>query len=176
MLPQLPKLLSLTMATSFRCLILIVCFVLRLTNGQGEMTERVYTHVSYTTSVFLFEAALGFVLNGEIYPNGSTVLRTDIGEGVAALNCTTDRAGCCRALDGAAAGEFYFPNGTKVPILGNVPSSHTYYRNRGTGFIRLNRRPNGTLTGQFRCEIPDASGTLVNLFEFINIGMLYEVC
>ena len=110
-----------------------------------------------------------FVLNGVTYPNGSTVLRTVIGEEANALQCTTDRADCCRGGDGAAAGHFYFPNGEQVPILGNDASIRTYYRNRGTGFIRLNRRSVATETGQFRCEIPDASGTLVNLF--INIGM-----
>ena len=98
------------------------------------------------------------------------MLRTDIGEGEAALQCTTDRVDCCRGSDGiAAAGQFYFPNGTQVPILGN-DLSRTYYRNRGPGFIRLNRRSNGVIIGQFRCEIPDASGTIVNLF--INIGVL----
>ena len=83
---------------------------------------------------------LGFVLNGVSYPNGSTVLRTDIGEGAAALQCTTDRAGCCRT---ERAGEFYFPNGTMVPVLGADPSIHTYYRSRDSGFIRLNRINNG---------------------------------
>ena len=119
--------------------------------------------------MFSFEAALGFVLNGLNYPNGSTVLRTDIGEGdAAALLCITDRADCCRRSDGAvAAGEFYFPDCSKVPLSDN-DMSRTYYRNRGTGFIRLNRRSNGVITGQFRCEIPDASGTNVTLF--INIG------
>ena len=97
------------------------------------------------------------------------MLRTHIGEGDAALQCTTNRANCCRSRDGQAVGYFYFPNGTEVPILGFVSDIRTYYRNRGIGFIRLNRRPNGTITGQFRCEIPDASGTLVNLT--INIGM-----
>ena len=100
-----------------------------------------------------------------MYPDGSTVLRTDIGEGDAALFCTTDRVGCCTA--GGRAGQFYFPDGTQVPTQGDTSS--TYYRNRGVGFIRLNRRPIGDETGEFRCEIPDASGTIVNLF--INIGM-----
>ena len=120
--------------------------------------------------MFSSEAAFGFVLNGVTYTNGSTVLMTDIGEGDAALQCTTDRADCCRDSDGTAAGHFYFPNGEQVPILGNDASIRTYYRNRGLGFIRLNRRSVATETGRFRCEIPDASGTLVNLF--INIGML----
>ena len=94
------------------------------------------------------------------------MLRDDIGEGDAALQCTTDRAGCCNGT--GRAGEFYFPDGTIVPISGGIDLTRTYYRNRGSGVIRLNRRPNGTITGWFRCEIPDASGTLVNLF--INIG------
>ena len=42
-----------------------------------------------------FESALGFVLNGVNYSNGSTVLRTDIGVGDAALQCTTDSTTCC---------------------------------------------------------------------------------
>ena len=110
--------------------------------------------------------ALGFVLNGVTYPNGSIVLRTDIGEGDAALNCTTDRVGCCRPSDGRA-GDFYFPNGDQVLNMRNSQSG--YYRNRDTLVVRLHRRSVATETGQFRCEIPDASGTNVTLF--INIGM-----
>ena len=114
---------------------------------------------------------LGFVLNGLSYPNGSTVLRTDIGEGVAALLCTTDSTTCCTNAPGETrAGYFYFPDGTQVPIQGIATSP--YYRTRGSRMIGLNRRSNIPTqpTGQFRCEIPDASGTTVNLF--INIGGL----
>ena len=95
------------------------------------------------------------------------MLRTDIGEVDSALRCNTDRAGCCNIF--GRAGEFYFPNGTLVPVPGEDLSIRTYYRNRSEGFIRLHRRPNGHETGRFRCEIPDVSGTLVNLF--INVGM-----
>ena len=116
--------------------------------------------------LFLSGPGLGFVLNSVNYLNGSTVLRDDIEEGADALWCTTDRADCCTGTPGKA-GEFYFPDGNVVPISNN-DLTRTYYRNRIAGAIRLNRRPNGTITGQFRCEIPDASGTLVNLF--INVG------
>ena len=105
------------------------------------------------------------------YPNGSTVLRTDIGEEAAALQCTTDRADCCRNV---RTGEFYFPDGTQVPTLGPDPSIRTYYRTRGSMMIGLNRRSNIRTqpTGQFRCEIPDASGTTLTVNLFINIGKL----
>ena len=120
--------------------------------------------------MFSFEAALGFVLNGVTYTNGSTVLREDIGEGAAALNCTTDSITCCRNNEGGEtrAGQFYFPNGSMV--LNNVRTpTNSYYRTRSSRLISLHRRPTATLTGQFRCEIPDASGRTVNLF--INIGI-----
>ena len=111
---------------------------------------------------------LGFYLRGTAYASGSTVLRTDIGEGDDALQCTTDSAACCTHFSGEMrAGEFYFPNGDTVMVLGTITNG--YYRTRGTRHIRLNRQSTGTITGQFRCEIPDASGTVVDLF--INISM-----
>ena len=122
-------------------------------------------HLDY--AFFLSGPGLGFVLNGVSYPNSSTILRTDIGEGDAALQCTTDSTTCCTNINGEMrAGEFYFPDGIRVPTY-HFPTP-TYYRNRGSRFIRLNRRTNGTITGLFHCEISDASGTMVNLF--INIG------
>ena len=114
---------------------------------------------------------IGFYLNGVAYPSGSTVLRTDIGEGAAALQCTTDSTTCCANAPGETrAGQFYFPDGSQVPIMGVTTSA--YYRSRGSRMIGLNHRSNIPTqpTGQFHCEIPDANGTTRNLF--INIGML----
>ena len=96
------------------------------------------------------------------------MLRTDIGEGDNALQCTTDSTTCCTNMNGEMrAGEFYFPNGDRVMHLGSITNG--YYRFRLSRHIRLSRLSFGTITGQFRCEIPDASGIMVNLF--INIGM-----
>ena len=120
--------------------------------------------------VLFVHQALGFVLNGVAYPSGSTVSRTDIGEGAAALQCTTDKVTCCTNQNGETrAGYFYFPDGTLVPIQG-ADATSPYYRTRSSMLISLNRRLSIITqpTGQFRCEIPDASGTTVNLF--INVG------
>ena len=113
--------------------------------------------------------SVGFSLNGVPFYNGSTVLRTDIGEGDNALLCTTDRRDCCGTF-GNRAGEFYFPDGTQVPIQGAVDTAG-YYRNRGDQFIRLNRQsPNGVLTGQFRCGIPIGNQIPTDTNLFIDIG------
>ena len=110
---------------------------------------------------------LGFYLKGIAYPNSSTVLRADIGEGDAALQCTTDSTTCCTNFDGEVrAGQFYFPNGDGVMNLGTLTNG--YYRTRQSRHIRLNRQITGIIIGQFRCEIPDAEGKMVNLF--INIS------
>ena len=121
--------------------------------------------------IIIIMIGLGFYLYGVSYPNGSTVLWTDIGEEAAALQCTTDSTTCCTNAQGETrAGQFYFPDGTQVPVQGN--SSSPYYRFRHSMYISLNRRSHIATqpTGEFRCEIPDASGTTVNLF--INIGRL----
>ena len=112
---------------------------------------------------------LGFYLNGVAYLNGSTVLRTDIGEGESALQCSTDSTTCCRNNIGGEtrAGEFHFPvSDDTVPNIAGVMNG--YYRDRDSQLIRLHRQPTGTITGRFRCNIPQDSGPAVNLY--INIG------
>ena len=105
---------------------------------------------------------LGFYLNGVAYPNGSTVLRTDIGEGNSGLQCTTDNHYCCYYYDG----QFYMPDGSIVLLLGNTTNG--YYKAWGSWHILLNRRFPGTITGQFQCNILQASWKYVDLY--INIG------
>ena len=123
--------------------------------------------------VYLFlsisAGTLGFFLDGTAYPNRSTVLRTDIGEGESALLCTTDSTTCCtNNRPEVRGGEFYFPESDViVPVMGDATDG--YYRNRGSQFIRLHRQSTGTITGRFRCTIPQASGSPdANLY--INIG------
>ena len=112
---------------------------------------------------FLFHLAgkIGFFINEVAFANGSSILREDIGEDATALRCTTDSTTCCLET---RSGEFYFPDGT--PLLNCA--SRGYYRSRGSQYVELNRQSTGTIVGMFRCEIPTANGTLVNLY--INIG------
>ena len=119
---------------------------------------------------FISAGTLGFYLNGVAYPDGSAVLRTDVGEDDNALQCTTDSTTCCRNMVGGEfrAGDFYFPgvSDTVVPPLGGVMDG--YYRDRLSQHIRLHRQSSGTITGQFQCTIPQANGPQAEMF--INIG------
>ena len=92
----------------------------------------------------------------------------DIGVEEAALLCHTNKTNCCGLPN--RAGEWYFPNGTRVGIKG--VSQDEFYRNRGPQVVRLNRRQ-GTLNftdrGLFRCEVPDSRN--VNQTVYVNIGI-----
>ena len=124
-------------------------------------------HTRVATPFFILAGTLGFYFNGVAYPDGATVLRTDIGEGVNALQCTTDSTTCCRNTDGESrAGDFYMPDGNLVLIQSTTING--YYRSRGSRHILLSRQSTGTITGQFRCNIPQLSGPDVDLY--INIG------
>ena len=114
---------------------------------------------------FLSIVGVHFELNGKVYANNSFVNIIDIGESEEALLCKTDKVDCCGTVPNRF-GEFYYPNGEKVPIN---KSGEGFFRNRGEQQIRLNRRPGiMTPTGVYRCEIPDGNNMMQKVF--INIG------
>ena len=91
----------------------------------------------------------------------------DIGEGDDALLCRTNQTACCRPSDsggnGSAIGNWFFPNGTRVP---SSTGQLDLYRTRGQMVVRLRRRRGGE-EGTYRCEIPDA----MNVTQSIYIGV-----
>lgn len=98
-----------------------------------------------------------FEMSGKVYYNNSVVSMLDIGEGDAALLCKTNEVPCCRR-EPNRCGNFYYPNGQRVPIKRR---NEGFYRNRGNHLVRLNRRVSTTSpTGTFCCEIPGACGKM----------------
>ena len=112
-------------------------------------------------------------LNGETIPNSGYVLASSIGgDGIL---CRTDRSDCCRASDnpnGGAQGHWYRPNGDEVDSFTMENEKHStrnfFARNRDRGIVRLYPNGNPSERGQFRCEIPNASGNTET--HFVNIG------
>ena len=71
---------------------------------------------------------------------------------------------------GNRAGQWLFPDGSFVPVVGTAT---TFYRNRGPGddgTVNLNRLNDDVMmpTGQFCCVVPDATGAVQTLC--VNIG------
>ena len=87
----------------------------------------------------------------------------DIGEGDDALLCVTDLTTCCRPSNVNARGNWFFPNGTRVPSSG---VNWDFHRTRGQSVLRLQRRQGGE-EGIYHCMIPDA----MNVTQTIYIGV-----
>ena len=104
-----------------------------------------------------------FSLNGTTYQNNSLVTLEDIGERDDALLCVTDLAACCRSPYAGPIGNWFFPNGTRVPSSNN---QWDFHRTRGNMVVLLNRRRSGE-DGIYRCVIPDA----MNVTQTIYIGV-----
>ena len=109
--------------------------------------------------------AYNISLNHEVYANNSMVDISEIGSttpndhNLTALACVTAWRPCCKAN---RTGQWYFPNGTTVPIQGTGPERAThFYRNRDdNGTVNLNRVNEEVVspTGIFCCVVPDATG------------------
>ena len=107
-----------------------------------------------------------FSLNGTTYQNNSIVTLEDIGEDDNALFCITILATCCRYENGSVFGNWFFPNGTRVPSLIANKTSQNFYREREQMVVNLNRRRGGEV-GIYHCEIPDS----MNVIQTIYIGV-----
>ena len=119
------------------------------------VTSQVHIQSIATTNTMILS------LKGAVIANDSYVDENDIGENDNALHCHTDKLDCCNQLPNRA-GEWFFPNGSKVTVKGkaNVSSQDYYYRNRGQTVVLLNRVKNPPEKGRFRCEVPNAGEEL----------------
>ena len=104
---------------------------------------------------------------GVAYANSSVIQITEIGH--AGLQCITDKMPCCGDPP-HRAGEWYFPDGTRVPIRGHATS---FYRFRGDGTVSLNRKNSRVMmpTGRFCCEVPDATNALHTVCAIISMSL-----
>ena len=103
--------------------------------------------------------------------NGSVLSIESIGEGSMALVCNTTNENCCRSPK-SKRGEWYYPNGTLVPLLGD---NYRFYRNRSSrGEVFLHQRRihvHSSRTGIYCCEIPDRNDNCgINQKLCVNLG------
>ena len=112
---------------------------------------------------FLGTGDVWFSLNGTTYQNNSIVTLKDIGkEDGDALFCMTNFTACCKRQDGSVIGDWFFPNGTRVPSQ----ASKDFYRTREKMMVLLHRIRGG-VDGIYRCEIPDS----MNVTQSMYIGV-----
>ena len=124
-----------------------------------------------------------FILKSTAYQNNSLASLVDIGEGHDALFCIANQTACCRPPYLAnAKGNWYFPNGTRVPSSGG---QWDFHRTRGQMVVLLHRRRGGE-NGIYRCEVPDATNVTQTIYIGVytgspsecplDQGVLYSIC
>ena len=111
---------------------------------------------------------VSFSLRNTPYQNNSLVILEDIGEDEHALLCTTKLTVCCRPpyTGEIIMGNWYFPNGTRVPsevVNSTSGLQWDFYHTRGHSTILMHRKRGG-VTGIYRCEIPDALGVVQTIY------------
>ena len=75
-----------------------------------------------------------------------------VGTGSAAVVCHTDLSTCCIAAQGSHRGDWYFPNGDRLPFPGD---DGDIVENRAAQRVDLRNRNNANgPTGIYRCDIP----------------------
>ena len=75
---------------------------------------------------------------------------------------TPNNTSCCASAEtgGAPLGNWYFPNGTEIPL---DSTRWLFYISRGPGVVRLHRRTGG-VSGIYHCVIPDLTGVNQTLY------------
>ena len=66
------------------------------------------------------------------------------------VKCHTDLTTCCSSSDGVHRGDWYFPNGTRLPF----PQSTGIFKVRDSQRVDLRRNHDGLTSGIYRCDIP----------------------
>ena len=116
------------MAVAIQLLLGLLCWP--LVNSQS------FPHVSF----------MGQTLDNHSYVDLSLV--GDDTSGSDSVQCITDLSTCCANTEGPHRGDWYFPNGTRLPFSGDIT------QNRGSQRVDLHRRNSANSpVGIYRCYI-----------------------
>ena len=87
---------------------------------------------------------------GQTLVNHSYVDLSEVGsasDGSNSVQCHTDLSTCCSGSQGSHHGDWYFPNGTRLPFSGDM------YEARGAQRVDLHRTTATGPTGIYHCDI-----------------------
>ena len=91
---------------------------------------------------------------GQTLVNHSYVDLSLVGSNISgsdSVQCHTDLSTCCSSAQGPHRGDWYFPNGNKLPFPGG---SSAIFETRGAQRVDLRHRSDTSSTGIFCCSIP----------------------
>ena len=105
--------------------------------------------VEVNSQTFPYVSFMGQTLADHSYVDLSLV--GDDGSGSDSVQCHTDLSTCCTSSWGAHRGDWYFPNGDRLPF----PGSGDIFEARRAQRVDIQRRNSATLPiGIYHCDIP----------------------
>ena len=138
------KELSLSLSFSVRMRSLwIVFFTIILSWSLVEVNSQTFPYVSFMNQTLANHSCVNLRLVG----------RPDIPFGVGSrdsVECHTDLTTCCSGSDGVHRGDWYFPDGTRLPF----PQNTGIYEARDTHRVDLRSNYDGLTSGIYHCDIP----------------------
>ena len=106
---------------------------------------------------------------GQTLANHSYVDLSLVGDD--SVQCITDLHSCCSSAQGAHRGDWYFPNGTRLPLSGDI------YESRGVQRVHLHRKNQYNVPGIYRCNILTIAvhkDTDTSLGEMVYVGLYHS--
>ena len=83
--------------------------------------------------------------------NGSgSLVRNGSNNSSEIVQCHTDMKNCCSSAQGSYRGDWYFPNGTRLPF----PGDGEIFESRGAQRVYLRYKSGISPSGIYRCDIP----------------------
>ena len=125
----------------------------------------------HSQTEFPYVSFVGVNLPNHGYVN-LTLVGDDSGDPGNTVRCHTDLSSCCSGRWGQHRGDWFFPDGTRLPFISNTG---TFYEIRGVEQVNIHRRNNANPpSGIYRCDIPtndvhDASDRSVR--ETVYVGL-----
>ena len=104
-----------------------------------DLDDSTYPHVTFLSEQLLNHSFVDLSLVGSDSSGNDSV------------QCHTDLTTCCSGSQGTHRGDWYFPNGTRLPLPGNSD----IYEVRASQRVDLRRINNANSpSGVYRCDIP----------------------
>ena len=136
-------------AVIMRRYLLLILFLWCLVEINSQQT---FPHVSF----------MGQTLGNHSYVDLSLVGTS----GSSSVQCVTDLGTCCSSTEGSHRGDWYFPNGDRLPFSGGGD----IYEQREAQRVNLRRTNSATSpVGIYHCDIPTNDGTSVRATVYVGL-------
>ena len=123
----------------------------------------------YCQQTVPYVSFMGQTLADHFYVDISQV-GNDVTGGTDTVQCHTDLGTCCHRDQGSHRGDWYFPNGTRLPFPSNN-NPPPIFENRQAQRVDIRRNSGTGPTGIYRCDIETTAVHDNDMRETVYVGL-----